>query len=129
MPVNPTPAEGVVVPRDLLPILEQIKMLSDPNKHIEPSRQALDAIWGMAHTLETALAARPAAPTQSAAQTGEVEQWRQVCGRMVEVMCDCQCEGSHMLSESVANEHADDLRAVLSVFRPSLALSQLEPSQ
>ena len=72
MPANLTPAEGVVVPRDLLPILEQIKMLSDP-KHIEPSRQALDAIWGMAHTLETALAARPAAPTQSAAQTGEVE--------------------------------------------------------
>ena len=71
MPANPTPAEGVVVPRDLLPILEQIKMLSDP-KHIEPSRQALDAIWGMAHTLETALAARPAATTQSAAQTGEV---------------------------------------------------------
>ena len=75
MPANLTPAEGVVVPRDLLPILEQIKMLSDP-KHIEPSRQALDAIWGMAHTLETALAARPAAPTQSAAQTGEVERLR-----------------------------------------------------
>ena len=71
--------------------------------------------------------ARPAAPTQSAAQTGEVDP--EVIERLIEVMCDCQCEGSHMLSESVANEHADDLRAVLSVFRPSLALSQPEPSQ
>lgn len=70
MPANPTPAEGVVVP-------------------LEPMPEMLAAFWRQKNTgsqvpgetgddrsdyaaYRAMLAARPAAPTQSAAQTGEV---------------------------------------------------------
>ena len=134
MPVNPTPAEGVVAPLDpdfaeaLIEKLTEIATRDDlKGRHVvfNTEVRSIATIVGVAaKVIGRPLAARPAAPTQ---RTGEVDP--EVIERLIEVMCDCQCEGSHMLSESVANEHADDLRAVLSVFRPSLALSQPEPSQ
>lgn len=74
MPADPTPAEGVVVP-------------------LEPMPEMLAAFWRQKNTgsqvpgetgddrsdyaaYRAMLAARPAAPTQSAAQTGEVERLR-----------------------------------------------------
>ena len=126
MPSNPTPAEGVVVPLELLQRAHTFIEDCAFNGELQPTADSENPCE-LATDLAAYIAARPAAPTQSAAQTGEVDP--EVIERLIEVMCDCQCEGSHMLSESVANEHADDLRAVLSVFRPSLALSQLEPSE
>lgn len=65
MPANPTPAEVVVVP---LEPTEEItvalnKWCDDPSMHGDDIYRAF-----------IALAARPAAPTQSAAQTGEVDE-------------------------------------------------------
>ena len=66
MPANPTPAEGVVVP------LEPTEAMLEAGYLNSDALTAEDVVgfWS------AMLAARPAAPTQSAAQTGEVERLR-----------------------------------------------------
>ena len=65
MPANPTPAEGVVVP------LEPTEAMIDAGlvAYEEPSEDEVTDVIALYLAM---LAARPAAPTQSAAQTGEV---------------------------------------------------------
>lgn len=74
MPVNPTPAEGVVVPLEATDAMmdAMFDAARQRERHMdgEVGYVQLRAAW------EAALAARPAAPTQSAAQTGEVERLR-----------------------------------------------------
>lgn len=70
MPANPTPAEEVVVPlepTDAMWAAGERAFDRDPDIHHET---VIANIWS------AMLAARPAAPTQSAAQTGEVERLR-----------------------------------------------------
>ena len=71
MPVNPTPAEGVVVPLEATDAMmdAMFDAARQRERHMDGGvgYVQLRAAW------EAALAARPAAPTQSAAQTGEVD--------------------------------------------------------
>ena len=62
MPANPTPAEGVVVPLEPTPEMVEAGYLNSDALTAED----VVGFW------TAMLAARPAAPTQSAAQTGEV---------------------------------------------------------
>lgn len=74
MPANPTPAEGVVVPLEATDAMmdAMFDAARQRERHMDGGvgYVQLRAAW------EAALAARPAAPTQSAAQTGEVERLR-----------------------------------------------------
>ena len=83
MPSNPTPAEGVVVPLDpdfaeaLIEKLTEIATRDDlKGRHVvfNTEVRSIATIVGVAaKVIGRPLAARPAAPTQSAAQTGEVD--------------------------------------------------------
>lgn len=79
MPANPTPAEGVVVP------LEPTEAMIDAGlvAYEEPSEDEVTDVIALYRAM---LSARPAAPTQSAAQTGEA----------------CRC--SRCVNEAVAAE-------------------------
>lgn len=84
MPANPTPAEGVVVPLEATDAMmdAMFDAARQRERHMDGGvgYVQLRAAW------EAALAARPAAPTQSAAQTGEA----------------CRC--SRCVNEAVAAE-------------------------
>lgn len=70
MPVNPTPAEGVVVPiyptEAMLDAAHGVPVMTFEGKPVYTTSREAEAIY------RAMLAARPSAPTQSAAQTGEV---------------------------------------------------------
>ena len=122
MPVNPTPAEGVVVP-------------------LEPMPEMLAAFWRQKNTgsqvpgetgddrsdyaaYRAMLAARPAAPTQSAAQTREVDSAKACGDRMVRV-ADALMPWLKNYPPSTRRERAiEAANAAISA-----ALSQPEPSQ
>ena len=83
MPADPTPAEGVVAPLDpdfaeaLIEKLTEIATRDDlKGRHVvfNTEVRSIATIVGVAaKVIGRPLAARPAAPTQSAAQTGEVD--------------------------------------------------------
>ena len=77
MPANPTPAEGVVVPiyptEAMLDAAHGVPVMTFEGKPVYTTSREAEAIY------LAMLAARPSAPTQSAAQTGEVEC--EVCKR------------------------------------------------
>lgn len=71
MPSNPTPAEGVVVP------VEPTEEMLIAGAAAVRDFYSAKGPYARTRAMWTAmLAARPAAPTQSAAQTGEVERLR-----------------------------------------------------
>ena len=74
MPANPTPAEGVVVPiyptEAMLDAAHGVPVMTFEGKPVYTTSREAEAIY------LAMLAARPAASTQSAAQTGEVERLR-----------------------------------------------------
>jgi hypothetical protein len=45
----------------------------------------------------------------------------EVLERLTEVMIDCKADGSYLLSESVANEHGEDLQTILHAYHAVLA--------
>lgn len=69
MPANPTPAEGVVVPiyptEAMLDAAHEVPVMTFEGEPVYTTSREAEAIY------LAMLAARPAAPTQSAAQTGE----------------------------------------------------------
>ena len=71
MPANPTPAEGVVVPiyptEAMLDAAHGVPVMTFEGKPVYTTSREAEAIY------LAMLAARPSAPTQSAAQTGEVD--------------------------------------------------------
>ena len=92
MPANPTPAEGVVAPLDpdfaeaLIEKLTEIATRDDlKGRHVvfNTEVRSIATIVGVAaKVIGRPLAARPAAPPQSAAQTGEVERLRAALERI-----------------------------------------------
>ena len=82
MPADPTPAEGVVVPLEPTPEMVEAGWRAKGGSH--EGRP----VWKCTVDVQVALiylamlAARPAAPTQSAAQTGEVERLRAALERV-----------------------------------------------
>lgn len=72
MPANPTPAEGAVVPLELLQRAHTFIEDCAFNGELQPTADSENPCE-LATDLAAYIAARPAAPTQSAAQTGEVE--------------------------------------------------------
>lgn len=125
MPANPTPAEGVVVP------VEPTSEMIDAFYHAEgPAGPDRIVSWSIATAMSRGnvfrhlddiflnaylamLAARPAAPTQSAAQTGEVLKAR--VDTLVNILAPDQGES---LSEerrrlfAIASAIQSDLRAL-----------------
>lgn len=104
MPADPTPAEGVVVPE--VPTREMLAAGQEAwldSAGADPSEEVYRAM----------LAARPAAPTQSAAQTGEVLKAR--VDTLVNILAPDQGES---LSEerrrlfAIASAIQSDLRAL-----------------
>jgi hypothetical protein len=49
-----------------------------------------------------------------------------VLDRLSEMMCDCKADGQMLLSESVANEHGEDLQALLNAYR-ALSAAPAQP--
>ena len=122
MPANPTPAEGVVVP-------------------LEPMPEMLAAFWRQKNTgsqvpgetgddrsdyaaYRAMLAARPVATTQSAAQTGEEEDWRLV-RQLVEMMDEWSSSLALRTNDGACTGFPDHEAAL----RRIAALSQREPGQ
>lgn len=83
MPANPTPAEGVVVPiyptEAMLDAAHGVPVMTFEGKPVYTTSREAEAIY------LAMLAARPSAPTQSAAQTGEVDSAKACGDRMVRV--------------------------------------------
>ena len=79
MPVNPTPAEGVVEMRRA--ILDWLRDDAPVAAKMTIMPGHVDALINKLWPVHIA-AARPAAPTQSAAQTGEVERLRTALERI-----------------------------------------------
>ena len=84
MPANPTPAEGVVVPiyptEAMLDAAHGVPVMTFEGKPVYTTSREAEAIY------LAMLAARPAAPTQSAAQTGEVERLKAALEECVSVL-------------------------------------------
>ena len=80
MPADPPPAEGVVVPiyptEAMLDAAHGVPVMTFEGKPVYTTSREAEAIY------LAMLAARPAAPTQSAAQTGEVERLRAALERI-----------------------------------------------
>ena len=121
MPANPTPAEGVVVPLEDHGIVGPLACLEEIAEGAWPGEDAVERIQRFAAVeLSAALAARPAAPTQSAAQTGEVLKAR--VDTLVNILAPDQ-------GESLSEERRR-LFAIASAIQSDLhALSQPEQSQ
>ena len=79
MPANPTPAEGVVVPdvAEMHALLEANRTLPDEARPIRVGYE-----YAAYQLMQSVIAARPVATTQSAAQTGEVERLRDALERV-----------------------------------------------
>ena len=111
MPSNPTPAEGVVVPiyptEAMLDAAHGVPVMTFEGKPVYTTSREAEAIY------LAMLAARPAAPTQSAAQTGEVLKAR--VDTLVNILAPDQGES---LSEerrrlfAIASAIQSDLRAL-----------------
>jgi hypothetical protein len=50
-----------------------------------------------------------------------------VLDRLNEMMCDCKADGQMLLSESVANEHGEDLQALLNAYQ-ALSAAPAQPA-
>ena len=134
MPANPTPAEGVVAPLDpdfaeaLIEKLTEIATRDDlKGRHVvfNTEVRSIATIVGVAaKVIGRPLAARPAAPTQSAAQTGEVEDWRLV-RQLVEMMDEWSSSLALRTNDGACTGFPDHEAAL----RRIAALSQPEPSQ
>ena len=112
MPANPTPAEGVVVPLELLQRAHTFIEDCAFNGELQPTADSENPCE-LATDLAAYIAARPAAPTQSAAQTGEVLKAR--VDTLVNILAPDQGES---LSEerrrlfAIASAIQSDLRAL-----------------
>jgi len=134
MPANPTPAEGVVAPLDpdfaeaLIEKLTEIATRDDlKGRHVvfNTEVRSIATIVGVAaKVIGRPLAARPAAPTQSAAQTGEEEDWRLV-RQLVEMMDEWSSSLALRTNDGACTGFPDHEAAL----RRIAALSQPEPSQ
>ena len=116
MPANPTPAEGVVVPiyptEAMLDAAHGVPVMTFEGKPVYTTSREAEAIY------LAMLAARPAAPTQSAAQTGEVEKWKTLLVAVRDFIVS--------LPDDVCEERAEHLDRITAA---TYALSQPEPSQ
>lgn len=147
MPANPTPAEGVVAPLDpdfaeaLIEKLTEIATRDDlKGRHVvfNTEVRSIATIVGVAaKVIGRPLAARPAAPTQSATQTGHLhtavmDALRSEIMRQNPRACSEETEGDMILPVAVpaGSECAYaplDLSALAEAVLP--ALSKLEPGR
>ena len=114
MPANPTPAEGVVVPLEATMTMQNAAWGALAKQGFAIEDVEVQPIW------QAMLTARPAAPTQGAAQTGEVLKAR--VDTLVNILAPDQ-------GESLSEERRR-LFAIASAIQSDLhALSQPEQSQ
>jgi hypothetical protein len=74
-------------------------------------------------------AAKPDPPNRRTALMAQDEKMlaADVLDRLNEMMCDCKADGQMLLSESVANEHGEDLQALLNAYQ-ALSAAPAQPA-
>lgn len=119
MPANPTPAEGVVVPLELLQRAHTFIEDCAFNGELQPTADSENPCE-LATDLAAYIAARPAAPTQSAAQTGEVERLRYALENTAARWLALDTDETEEAVRGYARKSVREIKA---------ALSQREPGQ
>lgn len=118
MPANPTPAEGVVAPiyptEAMLDAAHEVPVMTFEGEPVYTTSREAEAIY------LAMLAARPAAPTQSAAQTGEVERLRYALENTAARWLALDTDETEEAVRGYARKSVREIKA---------ALSQREPGQ